>query len=337
MPVQKEIDKKLIENLITSRKTGTFVRKYRELIFNVIDNQNSKMGSTIQITPVKRAQLMTDFIDNLLSKSLFENYLHPKEGLNIPLLSIWIHKQCVSYFTARFIIDGILSKNIDVIKTFFFSPQRPGCREMFSKWIYENEVYKKNSNLTFQEFVDLEIRDYVSILYAGIDKFLKEEDEIRKGERKRHSRLEEYENAELTSLAHFSYKGNFYSYFRDYVMAPYLRRKYFDGSVPDINIDDNGEKEDKEQQLEIASPIDLSREHNVHNLLEQIFNIMKRTEAGRRQVEVLRLLNLETFDGEMPTDEEIAKMLDISVANLRTIHCRGLDTAREIAKTLKMY
>ena len=88
--------------------------------------------------------------------------------------------------------------------------------------------------------------------------------------------------------------------------------------------------------MDIASSDNISQDQNSRDFLEQIFQIMKRTEAGRRQVEVLTLLNLQSFDGDMPSDEKIAEMLNLSVANLRTIHSRGLNTAREIAKTLKM-
>ena len=62
MPVQKEIDKKLVEIFITSKKTDVFVRKYRELIFNIIDNQNREMGSTMPITPTPKMQLLTRLI-----------------------------------------------------------------------------------------------------------------------------------------------------------------------------------------------------------------------------------------------------------------------------------
>ena len=83
-------------------------------------------------------------------------------------------------------------------------------------------------------------------------------------------------------------------------------------------------------------PTDSSRIYDARDFLERIFQIMERTKAGKRQVKVLKLLDLENYDGETPSEEEIAKMLNISISNLRVIHSRGLDTAREIAKILEM-
>lgn len=333
MSTQIERNKQLVKNLITSKKPDAFIRKYQSFIYKVIDSQAQLIGTDVPMTADKKCQLMNDFIDNLLSKNLFDNYLCPRNGLQVPSLEIWIHLQSVNYFSARFIIDGIFSKDFNVTNRFFFSSKRPGCWEIFSNWIFKNKVYKANKYVNSYQFVEKEIQDYVSILYAGIDKFLAEEAEIKAGTRRKHSTLKEYENAGLTTLARFSYRGNFYCYFKDHIIAPYLKRKYFEGKNQFVYIEDTGEDE---RQMGIASSDNISQDQNSRDFLEQIFQIMKRTEAGRRQVEVLTLLNLQSFDGDMLSDEKIAEMLNLSVANLRTIHSRGLNTAREIAKTLKM-
>lgn len=333
MSTQIEKNKQLVKNLITSKKPDAFIRKYQSFIYKVIDSQAQLIGTAVPMTADKKCQLMNDFIDNLLSKNIFDNYLCPRNGLQVPSLEIWIHLQSVNYFSARFIIDGIFSKDFNVTNRFFFSSKRPGCWEIFSNWIFKNKVYKANKYVNTYQFVEKEIQDYVSILYAGIDKFLAEEAEIKAGTRRKHSTLKEYENAGLTTLARFSYRGNFYCYFKDHIIAPYLKRKYFEGKNQFVYIEDTGEDE---RHMDIASSDNISQDQISRDFLEQIFQIMKRTEAGRRQVEVLTLLNLQSFDGDMPSDEKIAEMLNLSVANLRTIHSRGLNTAREIAKTLKM-
>lgn len=334
MQVQIEQDKKLVEDLISSKKPDAIIRKYQALIYDVMDKQIHEFDSHGTMTAVQKKKMMMDFIDNLLSNEakFLKNYLRENE---LPMLSIWLHLQCVKYFSAKCIIDGILSKNINVIKTFFFSKERPGCREIFSKWIFKNGVFKGSYD-ELQDFIDDTIEEYVNTLYADIDKYLDDIREINEGKRKKRKKLEDYEKAELTSLAGFRFDGDFYSYFRDYVIHPYLMRKFFPPKPDSVSIDDDGDSETEFRKPEISSPTDSSRIYDARDFLERIFQIMERTKAGKRQVEVLKLVNLETYDGETPSDEDIAKMLNISISNLRAIHSRGLDVAREIAKTLEM-
>ena len=343
MVIQIGNDKKLVESLISNKKVDAFVGKYRKEIFDVMDKQMKEIDPSVSLTLVQQNRLMYDFVDNLLSDDaeLLHNYLHPQrlkasntgEKERLPSLDTWIHLQCVRFFSAKFIIDGILSQNINVIKAFFFSKKRPSCREMFSNWIFKNQVYSGDSD-ELQKFIDRIIQEYVNVLYIDIERDKEEQLEIDAGNRKRRRKLKEYQRAELTSLKNYKFKGDFYSYFRDYVIGPYLRRKFFPN--PDISIDDDGGDEDDKTPIVSVSPVDSHREYEYRDLLGQIFNLMERTKAGRRQVEVLRLLNLDTFDGEAPTEEEIAKMLDVSVPNLRVIHSRALNTAREVAKILKI-
>lgn len=345
MQVQIEQDKRLVENLISSKKPDALIRKYQTLIYNVMDKQIHEFDSHGAITAIQKKKMMMDFIDNLLSNEakLLKNYLRPQNHkghqdntveVELPMLSSWLYLQCVNYFSARCIVDGILSKNINVIKTFFFSKKRPGCREIFSKWIFENGVFM-GSNDNLQKFIDDTIAEYVNILYADIDRYLDDIREINEGKRKKRRNQKDYEKAELTSLASFRFEVDFYSYFRDYVVHPYLRRKFF--PKPIINsIDDDGDNEIGFRKPEISMPTDSSRIYDARDFLERIFQIMERTKAGKRQVKVLKLLDLENYDGETPSEEEIAKMLNISISNLRVIHSRGLDTAREIAKILEM-
>lgn len=334
MQVQIEQDKRLVENLISSKKPDALIRKYQALIYHVMDKQIHEFDSHGDMSAVQKKKMMMDFIDNLLSNEskLLKNYLCEDE---LPMLSTWLHLQCVKYFSAKCIIDGILSKNINVIKTFFFSKERPGCREIFSKWIFQNGVFKGSYN-ELQKFIDDTIKEYVNTLYADIDKYLDDIREINEGKRKKRKRQKDYEKAELKSLADFRFEGDFYSYFKKNVIHPYLMRKFFPPKPDSVSIDDDGDNETGFRKPEISSPTDSSRMFDARDFLERIFQIMERTKAGKRQVEVLKLLNLETYDGETPSDEEIAKMLNISISNLRAIHSRGLDVAREIAKTLEM-
>ena len=334
-------DKKLVESLISNKNVDAFVGKYRKDIFDVIDRQMKEIDPSASLALAQKSRLMNDFINLLLSDDaeLLQNYLHPKRlranktgaKEELPSLDGWIHLQCVRFFSAKFIIDGILSRNINVIKAFFFSKKRPSCREIFSNWIFKNNVYSGDS---IEEFIDRVIQEYVNVLYVDIEKDEEEQIEISTGKRKRRRKQKDYERAELTSLKNYRFKGDFYSYFRDFVIGPYLRRKFF--PIPVISIDDDGGDEDDIAPVVPVSSVDSYREYEFRDLLDQIFNVMEHTKTGRRQVEVLRLLNLETFDMEAPTEEEIAKMLDVSVANLRVIHSRALDTAREVAKILKM-
>lgn len=335
-------DKKLVESLISNKNVDAFVGKYRKVIFDVMDKQMKEIDPSASLTLAQKSRLMNDFINLLLSNDaeLLQNYLHPKRlranktgaKEELPSLDVWVHLQSVRFFNAKFIIDGILSRNINVITSFFFSKKRPGCREMFSNWIFKNHVYSGDSK-ELQKFIDRVIQEYVNVLYIDIDKDKEEQLEISAGKRKRRRKQKDYERSELTTLKNYRFKGDFYSYFRYQVISPYLKRKFFKN--PDISIDDDGGDEDNRTPLVPVSPVDSYREYEFRDLLDQIFNLMERTKTGRRQVEVLRLLNLETYDGEAPTEEEIAKMLDVSVTNLRVIHSRALDTAREIAKILK--
>ena len=344
-----ERDKKLIENLISSKKTDVFVRKYRKVIFDIIDKQINKIDSSASLTLARKGQLMSNFIDNLLANDakLLQNYLHPKrlranntDTEALPSLDVWIHRQCVRFFNAKLIIDGILSKNTNVIQTFFFSEERPGCREMFSKWICIYHVFE-GDNTSLQNFIDDEIREYVNVLYVDIDKDAKEQLEISAGERQRRRKQKDYEYSALTSLKNYRFEGDFYSYFRDSVVHPYLSKKYFPNTYNILSIDhirDDGENGDNGKQLEIASPNDSFHEYEYRDFLERIFNVMERTQKGCDQVEVLKLVfHLVTFESRaLRTDKDIAEILNISPRMLTYKKEQALKTAREIAEALDL-
>jgi len=471
--MQIERDKRLVESLISSKKIDAFVRRYREVIFDIIDKQMKKIDSSATLTLARKGQLMSNFIDNLLTNDakLLQNYLHPKrlrannDTEDFPSLDGWIHLQCVRFFNAKLIIDGILSKNsnaiktfffseerpgcremfskwiriyhvfegdntslqdfidgvikdfvnvlcvdidkdakeqleitagkrprrriqkdseysaltslknyrfegdfytyfrnsvihpyliksffkpkliidgilsknINVIKTFFFSKERPGCREMFSKWICTNHVFE-GDNASLQNFIDGEIREYVNVLFVDIDKYAKEQLEISAGERQRRRKQKDYEYSALTSLKSFRFEGDFYAYFRDSVVHPYLAKKFFHPNSKLVSIDivrDNGENS---KQLEIASPNDSFHEYEYRDFLERIFCVMERTQKGREQVEVLKLVfHLVTFEShEIKKDKDIAEILNISPRMLTYKKEQALKTAREIAKTLDL-
>lgn len=237
--MQIERDKRLVESLISSKKTDAFVRRYREVIFDIIDKQMKKIDSSATLTLAKKGQLMSNFIDNLLTNDakLLQNYLHPKrlranntDTEDLPFLDDWIHRQCVHFFSAKLIIDGIFSLNINVIKTFFFSKGRPGCREIFSGWIFENKIFS-GSYKQQEKFIDNTIHTFVNELCATMEKFHKEEAEIRNGTRKRHSKQKNHEHSTLTSIRNYRYEKKFYPYFRDYVVHPYLEKKFFKPSI----------------------------------------------------------------------------------------------------------
>ena len=367
--MQVESDQRLIESLITSKKIDAFVRKYREIILDIIDKQMYKIDSSATLTLARKVQLMNDFIENLLANDsrLLQNYLHPKRlrthntnAGDLPSLDVWIHQQCVRFFNAKLIVDGILSKNINVIKTFFFSKERPGCREMFSKWICINHVFE-GDNPSLQNFIDKVIREYVNVLYVDIDKDAKEQLEISAGERQRRRKQKDYEYSALTSLKSYRFEGDFYSYFRDSVVHPYLKRKFLSKPTPirpsidDIyngenedtikplkpnpiilSIDDKGENGDNRKQIEIVSPDDSFQEYEYREFLERIFSIMERTAKGREQVDVLKLVfHLVNFeDCDIRKDQDIAKVLNISPRMLNYKKEQALKTARNIAEAL---
>lgn len=337
MPIQIENDRKSVEELIVTKKVDPFIKKYQQLIFSVIDSQLNKFDSTAVLSSAQKNKLMMEFLNHLLSKKarLLHNYLSSQKMDNTPTLYMWLHRQCVLFFSAKFIIDGILSRNINVINTFFFSKTRPGCREMFVKWISDNNVFCGNKDF-FDTFVDRTIEEYVNVLYVDIDRYLIEQREINEGKRKKRRNLKDYERAELTTIINFHYYCDFYSYFRDYVMRPYLVRIFFGAKTSIISIDDDGRDEGRDNKIELKSSEDPNRMFDSKDFLERIFQKMNRTAAGRRQVEILKLLNLETDGDKLLTEEEIAKMLNIKVSNLRMIQSRGLDVAKEIGETLEM-
>lgn len=347
--MQIERDKRLVESLISSKKIDAFVRRYREVIFDIIDKQMKKIDSSATLTLAKKGQLMSNFIDNLLTNDakLLQNYLHPKrlranntDTENRPSLDVWIHQQCVRFFSAKLIIDGIFSLNINVIKTFFFSKGRPGCREIFSGWIFTNKVFS-GSYEEQEEFIDNTIQTFVNKLYDTMKMFFKEEAEIRDGIRKRHSKHKDYEYSALTSLKNYRFEGDFYSYFSEFVVAPYLRKEFFP-STPEIfsidHIRDNGENEENGRPLEIASPNDSFQDYEYRDFLERIFCVMERTQKGREQVEVLKLVfHLATFESrEIRKDKDIAEILNISPRMLTYKKEQALKTAREIAEALNL-
>ena len=349
MSMQIERDKRLVKSLISSKKIDAFVRRYREVIFDIIDKQMKKIDSSATLTLAKKGQLMSNFIDNLLTNDakLLQNYLHPKRlranntnTEDLPSLDVWIHQQCVRFFSAKLIIDGIFSLNINVIKTFFFSKGRPSCREIFSGWIFTNKVffgpYKEQ-----EKFIDDTIQTFVNKLYDTMEMFFKEEAEIRDGIRKRHSKQKDYELSALTSLKNYRFEGDFYSYFRDSVVYPYLSKEFFPTTRKTISIDhirDDGEDGDNGKQLEIASPNDSSHEYEHRDFLERIFCVMERTQKGREQVEVLKLVfHLVTFESRaIRKDKDIAEILNISPRMLTYKKEQALKTAREIAEALDM-
>ena len=242
MLMQVESDQRLIESLISSKKIDAFVHKYRGIILDIIDKQMYKIDSSATLTLARKAQLMNGFIDNLLANDskLLQNYLHPKRlrtnntnAEDLPSLDVWIHQQCVRFFNAKLIIDGILSKNTNVINTFFYSEERPGCREMFSKWICIYHVFE-GDNTSLQDFIDGVIKEFVYDLCVDIDKDAKEQLEISAGERQRRRKQKDYEYSALTSLKSYRFEGDFYSYFRDSVVHPYLIKNFF---KPNLIID----------------------------------------------------------------------------------------------------
>lgn len=346
MLMQVESDQRFIESLITSKKIDAFVRRYRGIIFDIIDKQMHKLDSSATLTLARKLQLMSDFIDNLLANNskLLQNYLHPKRlrtnntnAEDLPSLDVWIHQQCVRFFNAKLIIDGILSKNINVIKTFFFSEARPGCREMFSKWICINHVFE-GDNPSLQNFIDDVIREYVNVLYVDIEKDAKEQLEISAGERQRRRKQKDHEYSALTSLKSYRFEGDFYSYFRDSVVHPYLVKKFFPTTPKIVSIDNDRENGDNRKQLEIVSPNDSYLEYEYRDFLERIFGVMERTAKGREQVEVLKLVfHLVTFDNrDIRKDKDIAEILNISPRMLTYKKDQALKTAQKIAEALNL-
>ena len=240
---------------------------------------------------------------------------------------------------------------------------------MISKWIYDNKVYSGESQF-YNDFVLRITQEFESDLFN------------------KKSLRNQFQN--------FRYKKEFYSYFKLWILTPYLRAKFFpkapnpiiprkkkdkdpttdivlneeiDSLYPDKKGKDSPRLSDKKKMekdellekisverrikvshlltsidvpeesnvaLNLKSPDDISSHIEHREMVEKIFRVMSRTPSGQKQVEVLKYLFLEKYEvgGFVPTDKEIAKVLNISVGNLRTIKNRALETAREIAEIL---
>ena len=70
--------------------------------------------------------------------------------------------------------------------------------------------------------------------------------------------------------------------------------------------------------------------------VDLIFKEMSRSSSGRKQVEILKLIFLQPYEveGFIPTDQALAKVLDIKIGNFRSRKNRAIETAKEIAETL---
>ena len=364
MSQQVEIDRQLVKNLIASKNPVFFLRRFKHLIYQAIDEESHLMDPESIVTLEEKKKLLKDFMDNLLAHR-FQSYLNPKrmkvdaspgqkneyhlvgskdiidgKPINIkedtPDLGEWLRRQCEYFFRAKFIVNGLLSRNINVIKTFFFSNGRPGCREMFSGWIFENGVFSGSSK-DRERFVDSVIHEYVNKLYVDIEKDKIEREEWTGAKDKfRRKPQAAYLHVGLTTLKNFRFEGSFYSYFRDWVVVPYMKSEFGLDEIQPIPIDDNKDDDDVKRPIEIISPDNPYRSIEARDSLDKIFEYMRRTEAGRRQVEVLELMFIPSYEGRIPTDEQIARKLEINVSNLRRIKSQALDKAKEIGKKLNL-
>lgn len=398
--ISTEADKKLVENLIKERKTELFKTKYRAIVFKVIESANKKINPKSTLSYVQKSKLLDAFINHLMSNDAkrLNSYLHPKrlsiqkdankeksytlvssrevvgdvpkyDEDGFPTLKFWVFEQSDFYVRAKLIIDGITSQDINVIQKFLLTYSRPGCLAMISKWIFDNHVYSGEPQF-FDEFVLRVAKDFASDLYQN--------ESLRK----------EFQN--------YRFGKEFYSYFKAYILTPYLQKLFFkkvtnpiiprkkknqdptndivlneeiDKLYPDTKKKDSVRLSDerKMEKDELLDKISLEREiqenHLFSNLdievesngdlkydisddlsadmdyrakVEMIFNEMSRSSSGREQVEVLKLIFLLPYEveGFIPTDQAIAKVLNIEVGNLRTRKYRALKTAREIAVTL---
>ena len=398
--INTEADKQLVENLIKDKKTNLFKTKYRAIVFKVIESANKKINPKRTLSYDQKSELLDAFMEHLMADDAkrLKAYLHPKrlsiqkdtenkksytlvssqevvgdlpkyDKDGFPLLKFWVFEQSDFFIRAKFIVDGIASLDINVIKKFLLSYSKPGCLSMISKWIFDNQVYSGEPQF-YDEFVLRVAKDFASDLYQN--------ESLRK------------------EFLNYRYGREFYSYFKAYILTPYLNKQFFkkisNPNIPrkkkdhdpatDIVLNEEieqlypeADKKDatrlsdrkKMEKTELLDKISMEKEiqenHLFSNLdasverhdetffkvpenvstfmdyrekVDLIFKEMSRSSSGRKQVEILKLIFLQPYEveGFIPTDQALAKVLDIKIGNFRSRKNRAIETAKEIAETL---
>lgn len=275
MKQHKDTDRQLVENLIATRNFDPFIQKFKGDIFKAIEKSYRKFDKDAVLSQSQKEQLMNDFIELLLDDHAkrLQGYLHPKgyktkkysgkkniyklvssgdfigddsvpDLKQAPLLDECLKDQYAPFFDSKVIVNGILSHNINVIQTFFFSDK---CRNYFKNWFLQNNVFtmealeevehiqsnKENKEDPLDFFVVREIQEYVNKLYVEIEKEKEERGDCCGELLPRREPQKSYEKAFLTPIQSYKFKEYFYYYFNDYVLRPYLSAKYFSGSDSD--------------------------------------------------------------------------------------------------------
>jgi len=217
-------DREFISNLIKDRERfqPVFVRRFRDRVFKIIDLTNKKIDPSAPLSIEKKYSLLNDLIDNLFTKEArqLNEYLAGKhlnkenkkddkyvlvdfseiygempktDEEKHPTLEYWVYAKACIFVRTKLLVTGLLSRNINVIKSFLLNSDAPSCQPIIRDLLFNYKI------------VDIKPRDVGNDI-AG-DLF------------KNDSRL-------LKTISNYRYEGDFYEYVREYHLKKYIISHY---------------------------------------------------------------------------------------------------------------
>lgn len=219
-------DREFISNLIKDRERfqPVFVRRFRDRVFKIIDLINKKIDSSAPLSIEKKYSLLNDLIDNLFTKEAHQlndfligkrlvvkdkkdsKYVlvdfseiygdQPKtDEEGHPTLESWVYVKACIFVRTKLLVTGLLSRNINVIRSFLLKTNAPSCQPIISSLLF------------FYGIDDIKPLDMANDI-AG-DLF------------KKNSPL-------LKTISNYRYEADFYKYVKKFLLRNYIYRNYKD-------------------------------------------------------------------------------------------------------------
>jgi len=219
-------DREFVSNLIKDRERfqPVFVRRFRDRVFKIIDLTNKKIDPSVPLSIEKKYSLLNDLIDNLFTKEAHQlndfligkrlDVKNKKDNKYVlvdfseiygdlpktdeeghPTLESWVYVKACIFVRTKLLVTGLLSRNINVIRSFLLKTNAPSCQPIISSLLF------------FYEIDDIKPLDMANDI-AG-DLF------------KNNSPL-------LKTISNYRYETDFYKYVKKYLLRNYIYRNYKD-------------------------------------------------------------------------------------------------------------
>ena len=394
MDPQIQKDREFVTHLIADREKyqPTFVRRFREMIFMIIDGTNQKIGPTATLSIEQKKSILNAFLDYLYNKDarILADFLNPKrlnidkkgkykdnkyslvpssqilgnmpkvDEEGIPFLHTWVYEQSCIFIRTKILVNGVVERNEKVISAFISKEGPLSCFPIISGmvWDYKGKTLMQDVDVAQElaiallqdEHIRNKFKDYryeiefysyfKSNIFEGFFRKIclkkidnpiyfssKNRENLEMQEIERLSiELGKSEEDILKILENEKKKRKYHFKGDHYTIAPF---KVIKGNLTD-EINDNlltpSEYND-------SSSIKYDEEHYQY-LIERVFRKMSQTPAGRKQVEILRVLQINQSSEIKKKDKEIAEYFGMSAPNFSKEKTKAQKAAKQEAKKL---